>query len=123
MPALNFHSRFVPLIEAGTKNQTIRAPRRDGRPHCLRGDELKLYTGMRTKACRLVKIVTVTWIEGVVIYSNGMDWMSRSSWLCSSHGDFLRAFAIMDGFEGWCEMRDWFDKRHGLPFQGNLISW
>jgi hypothetical protein len=31
--------------------------------------------------------------------------------------------ALCDGFENWAEMRDWFEKNHGLPFEGVLIQW
>ncbi|MGO4286877.1 ASCH domain-containing protein [Bosea sp. TAB14] len=39
-------------IESGRKRQTIRAPRRR---HARVGEQLQLYTGMRTKACRLIR--------------------------------------------------------------------
>ena len=35
----------------------------------------------------------------------------------------LDLFAIADGFDSWDEMRDFFDKTHGLPFTGELIEW
>ena len=32
-------------------------------------------------------------------------------------------FAVADGFSCWEEMRQWFERQHGLPFDGVLISW
>ena len=53
MVAYNFKPQFVPLIETGAKQQTIRSPRKR---HTQPGEAMQLYTGMRTKACR--KLVT-----------------------------------------------------------------
>jgi hypothetical protein len=50
MVAYNFKPQFAPLVEAGTKLQTIRAERRSR--HAAPGEAIQLYTGMRTKACR-----------------------------------------------------------------------
>lgn len=52
MVAYSFNKGFVPSIESGRKRQTIRAPRRR---HVRIGEQLQLYTGMRTKACRLIR--------------------------------------------------------------------
>lgn len=35
----------------------------------------------------------------------------------------VNRFAELDGFESWDDMRDWFDRTHGLPFEGILIRW
>jgi hypothetical protein len=51
VPALNFQSRFAPLILAGTKRSTIRRRRKDRRDP-KPGQTLYLFTGMRTKSCR-----------------------------------------------------------------------
>lgn len=53
MPILNFKSCYAAAIESGTKRQTIRRPRK--RPIKV-GDELFLYTGLRTKLVRKLKI-------------------------------------------------------------------
>lgn len=52
MVAYSFNKRFAEPIETGQKRQTIRAPRRR---HARVGEQLQLYTGMRTKACRLIR--------------------------------------------------------------------
>ncbi|PZU93100.1 MAG: hypothetical protein DI527_07580 [Chelatococcus sp.] len=52
MVAYSFNRQFAAPIESGRKRQTIRAPRRR---HASIGEQLQLYTGMRTKACRLIR--------------------------------------------------------------------
>ena len=52
MVAYSFNKGFVDPIASGRKRQTIRAPRRR---HAQIGEQLQLYTGMRTKACRLIR--------------------------------------------------------------------
>lgn len=52
MVAYSFNQQFAAPIESGRKRQTIRAPRRR---HAQVGERLQLYTGMRTKACRLIR--------------------------------------------------------------------
>lgn len=51
--AYSFQQQFAEPILAGTKGGTIRA-QRSGRGHARPGEELQLYTGMRTKHCRLI---------------------------------------------------------------------
>ncbi len=121
MPALNFQKQFVEKIRSGAKCQTIRAKRKDGRPPCKPGDTLKLYTGMRTKGCTLIRTVKVIGCQPVTlmdscIYGTGVA--GRIAGL-----EPLDAFARLDGFWDWDELRDWFGKTHGLPFEGWLIRW
>lgn len=35
----------------------------------------------------------------------------------------MNEFAKADGFSEWSEMEEWFEKEHGLPFEGILILW
>lgn len=65
MPAYNFQARFVEAILDGSKMQTIR--RRRKRP-TRSGDVLKLYTGMRTKQCRLLKVADCTSVVPIKIF-------------------------------------------------------
>jgi hypothetical protein len=132
MPAFNFKSQFVPLIESGKKRQTIRALRKDGRPHCRLGDFIKLYTGMRTKACRLIGESEVTGIFEVKVENAGI-WVSgmRNFAPCETADqkvvrlDYAEAirFARADGFANVGEMKNFFATTHGLPFKGILIRW
>ena len=55
MVAYSLKPRFIPPILSGAKRQTIRAISR--RRHAIPGETLQLYTGMRTKQCRLIGVV------------------------------------------------------------------
>jgi hypothetical protein len=126
MPALNFKKEFAEAVEYGWKRQTIRAPRKDGRPHAKVGETIKLYTGMRTKSCRLLAEATVTRILTVKINATEM-WLNgrRLQATIHSRDDPItdNEFAAADGFEGFAEMADWFSDVHGLPFEGIVIYW
>jgi hypothetical protein len=130
MVALNFKEQFAEDVEYGNKRRSIRAPRKDGRDP-KPGDMLQLYTGMRQKGCRKLgeaKCVRVRQVEitgtNIILegrtlfagyapaYAGGMD---------PDHYD--GDFAMVDGFHGFPDLRDWFEEQHGLPFKGLLIEW
>jgi hypothetical protein len=126
MPALNFMSQFAKDVEDGTKRQSVRAPRKDGRPHCKVGDTIKLYTGMRTKACRLLAEATVTSVRKIRIEATQMYIDDRLLFSVIHSRDCDQTdneFAEADGFSGFTEMANWFDDIHGLPFEGVVIEW
>lgn len=133
MVALNFQKQFAEDVETGRKRRTIRAPRKDGRQPFRKGVMLQLYTGMRSKfGCRKlipdtpilrVRPVTITaidicldgfflWHGDAPAYQGGVDPEHYEA-------DFCRA----DGFDGFPDMMEFFEKTHGLPFDGNLIEW
>ena len=117
MVAFNFKAQFADAVERGVKRQTIRAIRKDGRvPHI--GSALQLYTGMRTKNCRKLKDAVCTNVWPITIASKSIT-INRQRWT----GSICTMFALNDGFEGFAEMRKWFDDVHGLPFSGHLIKW
>lgn len=127
MPALNFQKQFAKDVEYGQKCQTVRAPRKDGRPHCKTGDTLKLYTGMRSKSCRLLITATVTHtakilIEETEMFINGHRLPSAIYDRDCETTD--NEFAQANGFEGgFMQMASWFRDTHGLPFEGTVIYW
>ncbi len=126
MPALNFKKQFAEAVEWGHKRQTIRADRKDGRPHCKRGDTLKLYTGMRSKSCRLLAVAKVTHTARVTIEATCMKLDGRLlySILHDRDGPLTdNEFAKADGFDSFTDMANWFDETHGLPFEGTVIYW
>lgn len=127
MPALNFQPQFADAVEDREKCQTVRAPRKDGRPHCKRGDTLKLYTGMRTKKCRLLRTATVTRVVPVRIEATEMFLGGQRLPSIIYARDQLEPtdneFAEADGFPGFMAMSAWFEKTHGLPFDGVVIYW
>ena len=132
MPALNYQERFAGKVESGEKRQTIRPKRkREIKP----GDTLHHYTGMRTRhcrkllvsKCRAVREIRIGWFE-INIYGEYQDLHFRNESMCMpghTSSDYLplEDFAKQDGFDSWGEMREWFQKRYGLPFDGVLIEW
>jgi hypothetical protein len=121
MPALNFKPQFVPKIESGEKQHTIRALRQDGRDP-KPGDTLYLYTGLRQKGarklmeapCVKVQDIQISWI-GIVIDGDTLS------------PDERHLLAVRDGFTGWLNMLDFWRKRinqlHPVPWRGKIIHW
>jgi hypothetical protein len=117
MPALSFYARFAPLVESGHKRQTIRTPRR----HPIRpGDQLKLYTGMRTAQCRRLATVVCQAVFAFRLQSRRRVWYEPLGWLDAAARE---RFARDDGFADWAEMFAWFEDKRGLPFHGIVIRW
>lgn len=131
MVALNFKSQFAEDVELGRKCRSIRAPRKDGRDP-KEGDRIQLYTGMRTKACEKLGEVTCSRVrlveidhmgvkvDGRLLYGGDAPAYSGFTDPCERYdNDFARA----DGFDGFQDMCEFFEKTHGLPFKGLLIEW
>lgn len=120
MPAFNFQKRFAPRVEDGSKRQTIRGLRRDGK-NAKKGDPLYLYTGMRTKGCRKLRdaickdaipiIIGMGVDEREIATDHVLSWQEKET------------LAEADGFENATEMFEWFRRTHGLPFTGYLYKW
>lgn len=119
MPLLGFKKKFAPLVENGAKHQTIRAKRRSGRNPQV-GDRLYLYTGLRTKQARKLGEVICKSVEEITIDYLGIN--VAGEWLSISERD---AIAQADGFTCFQDMKEFFDKEHGLKdgFSGLLIKW
>ena len=116
MPALNYQGRFAPKVESGEKRQTIRRVwKRPIKP----SDTLYHHTGMRTKRCRRLRVETCLDVRPITLH------VGHYVLTTGEYGgvDTLDRFAREDGFDLWPEMREWFDKRYGLPFEGVLITW
>jgi hypothetical protein len=120
MPTLNFQARFADAVESGAKTQTIR---RRGKRAWKVGDMAYLHTGQRLKAGderkrtlgvgRVVEVSDVRLEHGKPFRVDGVDLSSTKAY----------QFAYADGFNGTLEMIAWFDKTHGLPFDGQMIRW
>ena len=117
MPAFGFKSQFVPLVERGEKTRTIRA----SRPR--NGAYAYLYSGWRTKECRLIAVRTIVSVKHVEIGRNGCGepYVTIDNRDTLVHED-LRKFAHADGFRSVPEFMAFFEPR-GLPFRGYLIEW
>lgn len=120
MVAYSFKAQFAEPIDLGTKGGTIRNPRKR---HAHAGEELQLYTGMRTRQCKLIARKTCISVGQVVlnfntrlvhIYDVG-QWESKRD---------LDAFAIFDGFRSWEDMRLFWSLTHNTDrFVGVHIRW
>lgn len=116
MVAFNFSPEFAPLVEARIKRQTIR---RSDRVRV--GQQLQLYTGQRTAACR--KLVTPDPVCTVTTYVHlSADDIVLGSTKHAPRG--FDEFARADGFRDYAEMWRWFSSRYEVShFRGRLIKW
>lgn len=103
MPAYNFQGRFVEAILEGTKRQTIR-PRRKRATRS--GDVLQLYTGMRTKHCRLLRVADCTSVVPVQVL-RGTGIVLNGKFLSDAE---TVMFAGRDGFPDVYDFFDFFDR-------------
>lgn len=119
-----FQPRFAPMVEDGTKRQTVRrVPKRVPEP----GDLISLreWTGKpyRSKQ-RVLKEAVVERVERITITSDGIVRRSPGSHLFVISNEMkLDQFAREDGFGCWRSMKRWFVDQHGLPFEGIVIYW
>ena len=115
MVAYNFQSQFAPLVESGAKTQTIRAV--GNRRHAVAGNTLQLYTGMRTKSCRLLLRAPCLSVQKIEITLGGAVYLD-GDWLHPCHRYPL---AVADGFKNEDEFYEFFLKK--AAFEGVLIKW
>ncbi len=136
MVAYNFNPRFALAVVHGAKRQTIRAPRKR---HARLGERLQLYTGMRTRTCRLLRDdVFCTRLDevrfdlrplaGVVMPDTAVALaiaIAQAEPALAVNGipieavDEQDAFAARDGFDGW-----FLDGRERLtPFEAMVLFW
>ena len=115
-----FKPQFAPLVEAGTKLQTVRlTPKRmpakgwlidcrawTGRPY--NSKQRKLRVGEIT----LVATVNISAGAGRI----SIDGRVLADWEADD-------FARQDGFRDANQMLCWFEAEHGLPFKGIVIQW
>lgn len=122
MVAYSFRPRFVDPIRAGTKRQTIRPERKR---HARPGEGLQLYTGMRTRQCKLIgraiceDVRAVTLLFSHEVAAEGV--IAPSLHVAGG----LEAFAQRDGFASWADLKAFWRENHpGIDeFTGVLISW
>jgi hypothetical protein len=121
--AYSFKPMFAPRILDGTKRQTIRA---DRKRHARPGEQMQLYTGMRTKQCKLITRVTCESVQPIRLSFSGRG---GSAIIAGGTGleiiENLEEFARSDGFENWIAMRNFWWHEHGAfnGFEGVLITW
>jgi len=120
MPAYNFKAQFALLVESGVKPHTVRPKRK----HPTKvGDTLYLYTGMRTKACRLLKTAICTRIRPIKVEFYPRRVTLDGKVLSRTEATEL---ALRDGFdapESDYRMFWFFWTTYGDVFEGELIEW
>jgi hypothetical protein len=123
---LNFQRQFVPAIMDGTKLQTIRRTRADGkRP--LPGDIAALYTGLRTRSTQHLRDGQITRCRAIRIDLEGAGELIVDSNRLTQ-ADRLE-FAKADGFPDWPAMHAWFKQQYpeacaeGGAFEGFCVEW
>lgn len=128
-PLLSFKSDMAPLVEEGTKRQTIRAYRKDGR-NPREGQTLYLYKRARQPDMSKMAETVCTSASPIEIDLDGFIWSDQSQF--EEHGrrdlhlldiEERERLAKADGFEDAEAMIAWFTEVHGLPFRGLVIRW
>ncbi len=124
MVAYSFQRQFAQPILDGTKGGTIRA---DRRRHARPGEELQLYTGMRTRQCRLIARKTCLDVDRVrlVFGDRPAVVIVRPDMMVSIAGrKRLNAFAVFDGFPDWAALAEfWRETHHVDQFDGVHVRW
>lgn len=127
MVAFNFMARFAPSIEDGTKRQTIRAAGKRRPP--FPGEQLQLYTGMRTGNCRKLRdavcqtTVSITISPKARVVRHVVPTSAESGYWDELSPEDVEQLAIDDGFSSADEFFAWFEKAHGDHMSGFLIRW
>lgn len=116
MRVIMFKDQFAQKVMFGEKCQTVRKSAR-----CKVGDRLSFrrWTGKpyRSKQFLLTE-ATCTGVFKIHIGDDGVE-IQNVPIMFPDRDDFARA----DGFTGFAQMADWFRDVHGLPFDGELITW
>lgn len=121
MVAFSFKQQFAAPILSGAKHQTIRAIGKRQPP--WPGDELQLYTGMRTKYCRLIGRARCWMVEPIVINLFDDTVELDTAFFQTAAG--LDGFAEKDGFDSWTAMKAFWAREHPgeVVFTGRVIRW
>mgnify|MGYP001944289027 CR=1 FL=1 len=132
MVAYSCQKQFAPDIQSGVKTHTIRGQRKR---HARVGEQLQLYSGMRTKhcfkimpdpVCTFVEPIWITLAEGEII----MIWIGHGQADEILRRDFDR-FARLDGFADENAMAEFWDDNktqaiegtYARQFEGWIIGW
>jgi hypothetical protein len=122
MVAYSFKAMFSDPILIGRKRHTIRGRRKR---HARPGEALQLYTGMRTKSCRLIARAVCSAVCAIDIHFGEL----RGDYVVIDgkrlDGAALDELAYSDGFDDWDGLRAFWLKNHGSldAFEGVIIYW
>jgi hypothetical protein len=121
MFVVNFSKQFADAVARGEKRQTVRKERKDGRRPVV-GGTLALYTGMRTKSCRLLRETACTRVLSIEIdLREGRIALDGVRLSIAASIEFAR----LDGFPTLPAFLEWFQKSsEGIEtFRGFCIRW
>jgi hypothetical protein len=129
MVAYSFKSRFAsPILlglepgplEPGGKRQTIRA---DRKRHARPGEEIQIYTGMRTSSCHLLGRVICADVSAICLSLGASPSVGIGGAILCTAAE-LDAFAREDGFADWTDLAQFWASEHQTTlFHGILIRW
>jgi hypothetical protein len=100
--------------------------------HARPGEELQLYTGMRTKHCKLITRARCSQVDVIKMHLTAWSSLIELNGQVLSKSELVEALAIKDGFKNWQEMRKfWFDwhaqkdpdNDSEVDFKGVVIGW
>ena len=123
MVAYSFKKQFGPPILANTKTQTIRAERLGRSRHARPGEQVQLYTGMRTRQCTKLGESPCIAVWPIELHLRDGIVFANRGW--SRTEEDPDAFARQDGFRDWSAMVAFWAAEHpGVEvFEGVLIRW
>lgn len=117
MVAFNFKKQFADLAEDDIKWQTIREELKTKGPRVFPGQQMQLYTGQRTKACRKLR-PDVTCVETLDFVVTSTGEVECELQFCSLDVN-LPELALLDGFQTVNDFLDFFKP----GFTGFLYRW
>ena len=121
MPLYSYTADLAPKVESGDKCQTYRT-KRTPRPKV--GQKACNYAGSYSQKRQHLGSPEITDVIDVLIGGKGIIFnYGKQGEFAQNDLYCLNIEAQLDGFKDWRDMRDWFDKTHGLPFEGDLIKW
>lgn len=122
MVAYSFQRQFEAPMIARTKIQTLR---NDRKRHARVGETLQLYTGMRTRACRLIGLATCERVDAITIdFRSPRIEIGEARRIYTPAG--FNAFATADGFPSWDLLETFWRKHHPAitdSWTGVRIQW
>ena len=121
MVAYSFKQRFAAPIRERIKIHTMR---NDRKRHARIGEELQLYTGMRTKQCRLIGIATCADVQPVRLdLRRPLVAIGNREPIRKTHD--LHRFAISDGFDSLAELLEFWEEEHARvdTWEGVIVFW
>ena len=124
MPSLNFKAKFAHAIASGKKRQTIRPL---GKRKYKRGEKVYLYTGQRTKNCRLLGTAIIVDVRNIEIKNDISPAIVRIQGVDGIPYQMdeitLDLYAKHDGFSSVADFLNFFKDLYGDVFRGQEITW